>query len=267
VQEDWEEVGSEHEGSDVVFKRIIPCLDTSHGMLVKGIRFLNLRELGDPVEFAMKYEDEGADELVLLDITATPEGRPTFLEVVRRVADVISIPLSVGGGIRSVEDALKVMDAGADRVSVNTAAVKRPELLAELADAIGSKKVVCAIDGKKAGGRWEVYIGGGAQPTGIDMVEWAKRVESLGAGEILYTGIHTDGTQDGYDVEGTRAIKDSVNIPVIASGGAGKLEHFLEVLRDGKADAALAASVFHFNTWSIREVKEFLRGRGVEVRL
>jgi len=229
--------------------------------------FRNMKHLGDPVEFAAKYEDEGADELVLLDITATPEGKPTFLEVVKRVSEVISIPLSVGGGIRSIEDALRVVDAGADRVSVNTAAVKRPKLLTELFDMLGSKNVICAIDGKRKEKGWEVYINGGTQPTGIDMIEWAKKVESLGAGEILYTGIHTDGTRDGYDVEGICSIKDAVSIPVIASGGAGKLEHFLDALTKGRADAVLAASVFHFNIYSVRQVKEFLKKNGVEVRI
>ncbi len=226
-----------------------------------------MKEVGDPAEFAKRYEKDGADELVLLDITATPENKPTLLEVVRRVSSVISIPLAVGGGIRSVDDARAVLDAGASKVSVNTAAVRRPELMSELSREFGKEKTVCAIDGKKIGeNKWEVCINGGMKPTGIDMIEWAKRVESLGAGEILYTGVHTDGTQDGYDIEGTRAIAKAVSIPVIASGGAGKLEHIYDTLTAGRADAALAASVFHFGTYTVKQVKDYLRERGVEVR-
>ena len=248
-------------------KRIILCLDTKDGQLVKGVCFKNVKEVGDPAEFAKRYEIDGADELVLLDIAATPENRPTLLEVVRRVSDVVSIPLAVGGGIRSVGDARTVLDAGASKVSVNTAAVKRPELLRELSRELGSRSVVCAIDGKLVGkDKWEVYVGGGMKPTGADMIEWARRVEALGAGEILYTGVHTDGTQDGYDVDGTRALAEAVKIPIIASGGAGKLEHIYDALTAGKADAALAASIFHFGTYTVKQVKEYLRGRGVEVR-
>jgi len=250
-----------------VYKRIVPCLDTRYGQLVKGVCFRDVKEVGDPVEFAKCYEKDGADELVLLDIAATPENRPTLLEVIRRVSSVISVPLAVGGGIRSVEDAEAVLDAGASKVSVNTAAVKRPELLRELSREFGSESVVCAIDGKLVGkNKWEVYVSGGMKPTGVDMVEWAKRVEALGAGEILYTGVHTDGTQDGYDIDGTRAIAEAVNIPIIASGGAGKLEHIYDVLTAGRAGAALAASIFHFGTYTVKQVKEYLRGRGVEVR-
>ena len=253
---------------DSVYKRIIPCLDTRYGRLVKGVRFRDVEDLGDPVEFAKRYEGEGADELVLLDIAATPEGKPTLLEIVRKVADVISIPLTVGGGIRNVEDARSIIDAGATKVSVNTAAVKRPELLLELSSAFGREKVVSAIDGKAISEKeWEVYVCGGKEPTGMEMVEWAKRVESLGAGEILYTGVHTDGTLEGYDVEGTRAIAEAVDIPIIASGGAGKLEHIYDVLTVGRADAALCASIFHYGIYSIREVKEYLSKRGIEVRL
>jgi len=248
-------------------KLIIVCLDTLHGQLVKGVCFRNVKEVGDPAKFAERYEKDGADELVLLDIAATPENRPTLLEVIRRVSSVISVPLAVGGGIRSVEDAEAVLDAGASKVSVNTAAVKRPELLRELSREFGSESVVCAIDGKLVGkNKWEVYVSGGMKPTGVDMVEWAKRVEALGAGEILYTGVHTDGTQDGYDIDGTRAIAEAVNIPIIASGGAGKLEHIYDVLTAGRAGAALAASIFHFGTYTVKQVKEYLRGRGVEVR-
>lgn len=226
-----------------------------------------MKDVGDPAEFAKRYERDGADELVLLDITATPENKPTLIDVIKRVSSVISIPLAVGGGIRSVEDAKAVLGAGAGKVSVNTAAVKKPELLRELSNEFGKDKVVCAIDGKKLGeNKWEVYVNGGMQPTGIDMIEWAKRVESLGAGEILYTGVHTDGTTDGYDIEGTRAIAEAVSIPVIASGGAGKLEHMYDALTAGWASAALAASVFHFGTYTVKQVKDYLRERGVEVR-
>jgi cyclase len=250
-----------------MYKRIIPCLDTRYGQLVKGVCFRDVKEVGDPAEFAKCYEKDGADELVLLDIAATPENMPTLLEVVQRVSSVILIPLAVGGGIRSVEDARAVLNAGASKVSVNTAAVKRPELLRELSREFGSESVVCAIDGKLVGkNKWEVYVSGGMKPTGLDMVGWAKRVEALGAGEILYTGVHTDGTQDGYDIDGTRAIAEAANIPIIASGGAGKLEHIYDVLTAGRASAALAASIFHFGTYTVKQVKKYLRERGVEVR-
>lgn len=251
-----------------MYKRVICCLDTKHGKLVKGVCFRDVKDVGTPAEFAKRYEKDGTDELVFLDIAATPENKPTLLEAVRKVASVISIPLAVGGGVRSVEDARAILDAGASKVSVNTAAVRRPELLRELSLEFGRERVVSAIDGKViAEGKWEVCVSGGMKPTGIDMIEWARRVESLGAGEILYTGVHTDGTQEGYDIEGTRAIAEAVGIPIIASGGAGKLEHIYEVLTDGKADAALAASIFHFGTYTVEEVKRYLRERGVSVRL
>lgn len=251
-----------------MYKRIIPCLDTRYGKLVKGVCFKNVEEVGPPAEFAKRYEKDGADELVLLDIAATPENKPTLLEAVRKVSSVISIPLAVGGGIRSVEDARATLDAGASKVSVNTAAVRRPELLRELSLEFGRERVVSAIDGKIIRkGKWEVCVSGGMKPTGIDMIDWARQVESLGAGEILYTGVHTDGTQEGYDIEGTRAIAEAVGIPIIASGGAGKLDHIYEVLTDGKADAALAASIFHFGTYTVEEVKRYLQERGVTVRV
>ena len=251
-----------------MYKRIIPCLDTKWGKLVKGVRFRNLEEVGDPTDFAESYEKQGADELFFLDIAATPEGKPTLLEAVRRVAERISIPLAVGGGIRSVEDARAILDAGANKVSVNTAAVKNPNLLRDLSREFGEEKVVSAIDGKRTGKeKWEVRVSGGMKRTGIDVIEWAKRVESLGAGEILYTGVDTDGTREGYDLEGTRAIVEAVDIPVIASGGAGKLDHIRDVLTVGQADAALAASIFHFGTYTVGEVKRYLRGQGVPVRL
>lgn len=249
-------------------KRIIPCLDTREGKLVKGIHFRNIREIGDPAEAARRYEEQGADELVFLDIAATPEGKPTFLEAVERVSEQISIPLAVGGGIRSVEDAGEVFDAGASKVSVNTAAVKDPKLVEELSSEFGSEAIVSAIDAKKLEeGDWEVYVSGGKEPTGVDMIGWAETVESMGAGEILYTGLHTDGTKEGYDLEGTRELAETVDIPIIASGGAGNLEHIRKALTEGKADAALAASIFHYGEYTVGEVKEYLKDRGVPVRL
>jgi cyclase len=251
-----------------MYKRIIPCLDTLHGKLVKGVNFRNIKEVGDPAEYAERYEKQGADELVFLDIGATPEDKATLVEAVRRVTERISIPLAVGGGIRSVEDAKIILDAGASKVSVNTAAVKNPELLRDLSREFGKKSVVSAIDGKQVGnGKWEVYISGGTKPTGIDMIEWAKRVKALGVSEILYTGVDTDGTQDGYDLEGTRAIAEATGLPVIASGGAGKLEHIRDALTTGGADAALAASVFHFGTYTVDEVKRYLCEQGITVRI
>jgi len=250
-----------------MYKRIIPCLDTRWGKLVKGVHFKDVKDVGDPAEFAKRYEGQGADELVFLDIAATPEGKPTLIEAVRRTTGQISIPLTVGGGIRSVGDARAIFDAGASKVSVNTAAVKNPNLLLELSREFGKRRVVSAIDGKRVGkNKWEVYTSGGTKPTGLDTIEWAKRVESLGAGEILYTGINTDGTREGYDLEGTRAVVEAVGVPVIASGGAGKLEHIYDVLTIAGADAALAASIFHFGTYTVRQVKDYLRERGVEVR-
>jgi len=251
----------------MTYKRIIPCLDTLHGKLVKGVNFRNIREVGDPAEYAERYEKQGADELVFLDIGATPEDKATLLEAVRIVAERISIPLAVGGGIRDVEDARVILDAGASKVSVNTAAVKNPELIRDLSREFGGKSVVSAIDGKQVGNnKWEVYISGGTKSTGIDMLEWAKRVKALGAGEILYTGVDTDGTRDGYDLQGTRAIAEATGLPVVASGGAGKLEHIRDALTIGGADAALAASIFHFGIYSVGEVKRYLREQGIAVR-
>jgi len=251
-----------------MYRRIIPCLDTLHGQLVKGVNFRNVREVGDPAEFAERYEKQGADELVFLDIGATPEGKATLIEAVGRVAARISIPLAVGGGIRSVEDAREILDAGASKISVNTAAVRNPRLLRDLSREFGKKSVVSAIDGKQVGeSKWEVYISGGTKPTGIDMVEWARRVKALGVGEILYTGVDTDGTREGYDLQGTRAIAEATGLPVVASGGAGKLEHIRDALTVGRADAALAASIFHFGIYTVDEVKRYLRGQGIPVRL
>jgi cyclase len=248
-------------------KRIIPCLDVKDGRVVKGINFVNLRDAGDPVEQARIYDAEGADELVFLDISATPDGRRTTAEMVRRVADQVFLPLTVGGGIRAVEDMRSILLAGADKVSVNSAAVARPEVLGEGAERFGSQCIVLAIDARRrAEGGWEVYTHGGRTPTGIDAVEWAVRGVALGAGEILLTSMDADGTLAGYDVELTRAIAERVNVPIIASGGAGKLEHFAEVLTDGQADAALAASLFHDKQLGVGEIKRYLAERGLPIR-
>ncbi|MGC9050522.1 imidazole glycerol phosphate synthase subunit HisF [Pyrobaculum sp.] len=248
--------------------RVIPCLDMDGkaGVVVKGVNFQGIREVGDPVEMAVRYEEEGADEIAVLDVTATPEGRATFIESVRRVAEAVSIPVLVGGGVRSLRDAEALFKAGADKVSVNTAAVKSPELVEEMAREFGSQSTVVAIDAKLAGGRYEVYIGGGRVATGLDAVQWARRVEELGAGEILLTSIDRDGTRSGYDAELIKRVASAVNIPVIASGGAGALEHFHEAVAAG-ADAVLAASLFHFKIVTIGQVKSFLKQRGVAVRL
>lgn len=249
-------------------KRIIPCLDVTGGRVVKGVNFVNLRDAGDPVELASFYDREGADEVVFLDITASAEDRQIMLDVVRRTAEEVFIPFTVGGGLRSVEDIRAMLAAGADKVSLNTAAVKDPSLVAEAAGRFGAQCIVLALDAKRSGpGRWEVYIHGGRTPTGLDAVEWARRAEELGAGEILLTSMDRDGTQDGYDITLTRAVAEAVKVPVIASGGVGSLEHIAEGLTAGKADAALAASIFHFGTYRIREVKEYLARRGIPVRI
>jgi len=249
-------------------KRIIPCLDVTGGRVVKGTNFINLRDAGDPVELAAFYDREGADELVFLDITASSDGRATMLDVVRRTAEEVFIPFTVGGGIRTIEDIRVMLAAGADKVSVNTAAVQNPDLISEGANKFGTQCIVLAVDAKRTSrpGQWEVYIHGGRTPTGIDALEWIKRGEQLGAGEILLTSMDRDGTKDGYDIELTRAVAELVNIPVIASGGVGNLEHIREGLVEGRADAALAASIFHFGEYSIRETKQYLRDRGVVVR-
>ncbi len=250
-------------------KRIIPCLDVKDGRVVKGINFINLRDAGDPVELAKVYNDEGADELVFLDITASIEARETMLRVIERVSEKLFIPLTVGGGIRSIEDIRNALLAGADKVSVNTAAVLNPSIITESAVKFGRQCTVVAIDAKKTGktkSSWEVFIKSGTQPTGIDAVEWAKKVESLGAGEILLTSMDRDGTGDGYDLSLTRAISESVSIPVIASGGAGKKEDFVMVFSVGKADAALAATLFHYGKIRIKDLKLFLRKSGINVR-
>lgn len=248
-------------------KRIIPCLDVKDGRVVKGINFINIRDAGDPVENARIYDQMGADELVFLDISASPEGNKTTLKVVRKVADEIFLPLTVGGGIRNIEDIRNVLLAGADKVSINTAAVLNPKILNEGANRFGSQCIVLAIDAKSvAKGKWEVYINGGRTPTGIDAVQWAINGTKLGAGEILLTSMDTDGTLAGYDIELTRTIAKVVNVPIIASGGAGKLNHFAEVLEEGVADAALAASLFHDNVLTVGSVKQYLIERGISIR-
>ena len=248
-------------------KRIIPCLDVKNGRVVKGVSFVNLRDAGDPVECAAQYNKVGADELVLLDITATHEGRSTMIDIVERVASTIFIPFTVGGGIRELDDLTAMLRAGADKVSVNSAAVRNPALIEQAAHKFGSQCVVCAIDAKRRGDSWEVYLNGGRIPTGIDALEWAKEAENRGAGEILLTSMDCDGQKNGYDNELTRAVSERVGIPVIASGGAGALEHFYDAFTEGCADAVLAASLFHFNEISIPELKAYLTGRGVPVRL
>jgi cyclase len=247
-------------------KRIIPCLDVKDGRVVKGVNFLELRDAGDPVEQAQAYDREGADELVFLDITASHERRDIVIDMVRRVADSVFIPFTVGGGIRSVDDMRGLLLAGADKVSINSPAVRTPELITAGASRFGSQCIVVAIDGKWTGERWEVYINGGRVPTGRDVVAWAREAERLGAGEILLTSMDTDGTKAGYDIAMLRAVSEAVAIPVIASGGAGTIEHFYDALTRGGADAALAASLFHYKQVSVAEVKAYLRERGVAVR-
>ncbi|MDA5110599.1 MULTISPECIES: imidazole glycerol phosphate synthase subunit HisF [Brevibacillus] len=248
-------------------KRIIPCLDVKDGRVVKGVQFVGLRDAGDPVELAKKYSEEGADELVFLDISASHEGRKTMVDVIERTAANITIPFTVGGGINSVEDMKRILRAGADKISLNTAAVLRPELIREGATVFGSQCVVVAIDARRVGpGRWEVYTHGGRNATGRDVIDWAREAEALGAGEILLTSMDDDGEKKGFGVELTRLVSEAVGIPVIASGGAGAREHFYDVLTEGKADAALAASIFHYEETSIQAVKEYLLAKGVVVR-
>ena len=248
-------------------KRIIPCLDVDKGRVVKGVKFQNLRDAGDPVEVAKSYEEQSADELVFLDITASAEERKIMIEVVQRVAETIFIPFTVGGGVSSLEDIRRLLSAGADKVSINTSAVKNPQLIYESAKRFGSQCIVVAIDAKRSERGWEVYIHGGRTPTGLNAVEWAKMVESLGAGEILLTSMDADGTKKGYDIELCRAVASAVSIPVIASGGAGTMEHFYEVFTQTNVDAALAASLFHFKEVSIPGLKAYLKNKGVHVRL
>jgi len=247
------------------YKRVIPCLDVDAGRVVKGTKFLDLRDAGDPVELAAYYDREGADEVIFLDITATHDKRETVVELARRAADDVFVPFTIGGGIRSVQDAQAVLDAGSDKVSVNSAAVARPELLNELAERFGNQCVVLAIDAKRVGEGWEVFVSGGRTPTGLDAVEWAREAVERGAGEIMLTSMDRDGTKDGYDLSLTTAVADAVGVPVIASGGAGELDHLVEGIEAG-ADAVLCASIFHYGKYSVREAKEHLAAAGIAVR-
>ena len=250
-------------------KRIIPCLDVKDGRVVKGVNFVGLRDAGDPVEVAQRYDAEGADELTFLDITASHERRKILLDVVARTAETVFMPLTVGGGVRELQDIRDLLNAGADKVSINTAAVERPDLVRAACERFGSQCIVVAIDAKRSGGgasRWEVFTHGGRTPTGLDAVEWARRMEGVGAGEILLTSMDRDGTKEGYDFELTRAIADAVRVPVIASGGVGTLEHIFQGLTAGGATAALAASIFHYREFTVQECKDFLVSRGVVVR-
>ncbi len=248
-------------------KRIIPCLDVKDGQTVKGVNFVQLRQAGDPVALGKAYAEQGADELVYLDITATVEGRNTFVELVKKVAQHLNIPFTVGGGIKTIEDVRRLLEAGADKVSINSAAVRNPELLGHLATEFGSQCVVLAIDAKRIKSGWLVYVDGGRTPTDRDAIKWAKEGVERGAGEILLTSMDHDGTKSGFAVELTRRISEAVNVPVIASGGAGKKEHFVEIFREGKADAALAASIFHFGEIPIPELKQYLKEQNIAVRL
>ncbi|MDD3674418.1 MAG: imidazole glycerol phosphate synthase subunit HisF [Thauera propionica] len=249
-------------------KRIIPCLDVSAGRVVKGVNFVELRDAGDPVEIARRYDEQGADELTFLDITASSDDRDIILHVVEQVAEQVFIPLTVGGGVRVVDDVRRLLNAGADKVSMNTAAVNNPQLVHDASSKVGSQCIVVAIDAKQtAPGKWEVFTHGGRKNTGLDAIEWARKVESLGAGEILLTSMDRDGTKSGFDLALTRAVSDAVRIPVIASGGVGTLEHLAEGVSEGRADAVLAASIFHFGQHTVHEAKELMRARGIEVRL
>ena len=252
----------------MVLKRVIPCLDVDAGRVVKGTNFVDIRDAGDPVELAERYDAEGADELVFLDITASHEKRDTIVELARRTADNVFIPFTIGGGIRSVDDAQAVLDAGADKVSVNSSALARPELIGELAEVFGSQCVVIAIDAKRAGDAWDVYVSGGRERVeGREAVAWAREATERGAGEVLLTSMDRDGTADGYELELTRAVADAVSVPVIASGGAGELEHLAAGILEGGADAVLVASIFHYSKHTVREAKEHLRAAGIPVRL
>jgi cyclase len=248
-------------------KRVIPCLDVTAGRVVKGVNFVGLRDAGDPVEIAARYDAEGADEVCFLDITASSDERDMLLHVVEAVAERVFIPLTVGGGVRQVADVRRLLNAGADKVSINTAAVQNPDLVREAADIVGCQCIVVAIDAKKNTRGWEVYTHGGRKATGLDAIDWARRMAAAGAGEILLTSMDRDGTRDGFDLALTRAVADAVGVPVIASGGVGELEHFAQGVLDGHADAVLAASVFHFGDLTVRQAKEHMRARGIEVRL
>jgi cyclase len=248
-------------------KRVIPCLDVENGRVVKGTNFVDIRDAGDPVELAARYDEGGADELVFLDITASHEGRDTIVELARRTADNVFIPFTIGGGIRSVEDAQAVLDAGADKVAVNSAALNRPELITEMAEVFGSQCVVIAIDAKRSGDRYEVFLNGGRKPTGSDAIDWAIESTRRGAGEVLLTSMDRDGTNIGYELELTAAVADATAVPVIASGGAGELHHLVEAIVDGRADAVLCASIFHYGRHTVEEAKQFMAGNGIPVRV
>ncbi len=249
-------------------KRIIPCLDVNAGRVVKGVNFVELRDAGDPVEIARRYDEQGADEITFLDITASSDDRDIILHIVEAVASQVFIPLTVGGGVRAVADVRRLLNAGADKVSMNTAAVNNPQLVAEVSGKVGSQCIVVAIDAKQAApGRWEVFTHGGRNNVGLDAVEWAKQVERLGAGEILLTSMDRDGTKNGFDLALTRAVAEAVGIPVIASGGVGNLQHLADGVTEGRADAVLAASIFHYGEYTVRQAKDYMKNRGIEVRL
>ncbi len=249
-------------------KRVIPCLDVTSGRVVKGVNFVDLRDAGDPVEIARRYDEQGADELAFLDITASSDDRDVILHVIEEVAACVFIPLTVGGGVRRVEDVRRLLNAGADKVSINTSAVQNPQLIADACARYGSQCIVVAIDAKGVGdSRWEVFTHGGRRPTGLDAVSWARRMQQLGAGEILLTSMDRDGTREGFDLVLTRAVADAVDVPVIASGGVGNLAHLAQGITEGGADAVLAASIFHFGEYTVRQAKEYMAGRGIEVRL
>jgi cyclase len=249
-------------------KRIIPCLDVNAGRVVKGVNFVELRDAGDPVEIARRYDEQGADEITFLDITASSDERETIFHIVEQVANQVFIPLTVGGGVRAVEDVRRLLNAGADKVSMNTAAVNNPQLVFDASDKVGSQCIVVAIDAKQTGPeKWEVFTHGGRKNVGLDVIEWAKKVAELGAGEILLTSMDRDGAKNGFDLELTRRVSEAVSIPVIASGGVGNLQHLVDGVKQGKADAVLAASIFHYGEYTVRQAKEFMRAQGVEVRL
>lgn len=248
-------------------KRIIPCLDVTAGRVVKGVNFVELKDAGDPVEIAKRYNDAGADELTFLDITATSDDRDLILHIIESVAEQVFIPLTVGGGVRKVEDVRRLLNAGADKVGINTAAVTNPQLVADASSYFGSQCIVVAIDSKRVGDHWEIFTHGGRKATGLDAVEWAKKMEEMGAGELLLTSMDRDGTKSGFDLELTRAISDAVDIPIIASGGVGNLQHLVDGVKQGHADAVLAASIFHFGEYTVDEAKRYMKQHGVEVRL
>ncbi len=248
-------------------KRIIPCLDVTAGRVVKGVNFVELKDAGDPIEIAKRYNDAGADELTFLDITASSDDRDLILHIIEAVAEQVFIPLTVGGGVRKVEDVRRLLNAGADKVGINTAAVTNPQLVADASGYFGSQCIVVAIDAKRVDGHWEIFTHGGRKPTGIDAVEWAKKMEKLGAGELLLTSMDRDGTKSGFDLELTRSISDAVDIPIIASGGVGNLQHMVDGIKIGHADAVLAASIFHFGEFTVDEAKHYMQQQGIEVRL